>query len=381
MKKYFILTFVIAIFFSCAEQKNEGFQIEGKLIRSAGESVFLDELTPTSVQTVDTVVIDQYGKFEFSQKISEPKFYIVRVDKKNFVSLLVAPNDKLTISGDVKDLPNTYHIEGSDDSKLLEDLHYQLNTTLVKIDSLGLVYSQNKVNPKLDSIKEYLDISYNQIVADFRTYSINFVQKNCSSLAAILALSQQLDPQNYIFDPLKDMKYFKLVDDTLMTIYPNHEQVKSFHQFVSDILKQGSPLDIGMVAPAIAMRSPEDLVVSLTSLRGKYVLVDFWASWCKPCRAENPNLVRNFVKYHKLGLEIYQVSLDKTRDEWVTAIKADNLTWWHVSDLKFWDSETAKQYQVQAIPANFLLDKEGKIIAKNLRGAELGNKLQEIFQQ
>ncbi|MFT5337296.1 MAG: thiol-disulfide isomerase/thioredoxin, partial [Luteibaculaceae bacterium] len=112
---------------------------------------------------------------------------------------------------------------------------------------------------------------------------------------------------------------------------------------------------------------------------GKYVLIDFWASWCRPCRAENPNVVAMYKKYKRKGFEIYSVSLDRTKDAWVNAIKQDGLTWTHVSDLKFWQSEGAKTYGVSGIPFTVLIDKEGKIIATNIRGESLRNKMKEIF--
>ncbi|MEO1255597.1 MAG: TlpA disulfide reductase family protein, partial [Bacteroidota bacterium] len=138
-------------------------------------------------------------------------------------------------------------------------------------------------------------------------------------------------------------------------------------------------LAIGKTAPEISLQNPQGEEISLSSLRGNYVLVDFWAAWCRPCRAENPNLVRAYQKYQDENFEIMQVSLDRTRDKWLTAIQQDGLPWIHVSDLKFWRSQAALDYQVSAIPASFLIDPEGKIIAKNLRGVLLEAKLKEIF--
>jgi len=384
MKRAFLILGVVLILASCKEKKQEGFRIEGKISHSHGQVIYLEELTTNDIRPVDTAKIDPNGVFAFSGKITEPKFYLLRIDNDNFIKLLVSNDDKILVTGDAQDLPHTYKIEGTSDSKLLEELHYHLLSTLARIDSLGEVYRKNRDNPELDSISAKLDITYNKVVGEHRKYSIEFVQKNCSSLASILALSQQLEPQNYIFDAKKDLKYFKLVSDTLMTIYPNHTQVKALNSYIQEmqkIVEQHKYIDIGSMAPDISMRNEKELLVALSSLRGKYVLLDFWASWCKPCRAENPNLVKNFAKYHKLGLEIYQVSLDKTAENWKSAIESDNLKWFHVSDFKEWQSPVVKQYNVEAIPSNFLIDPNGKIVAMNLRGADLGKKLAEIYKE
>jgi peroxiredoxin len=136
----------------------------------------------------------------------------------------------------------------------------------------------------------------------------------------------------------------------------------------------------GAVAPDISLPDPDGNIQSLSSLRGKIVLLDFWAGWCGPCRRENPVLVKAYAKYHDKGFEIFQVSLDKTKESWTAAIKQDGLNWIHVSDLKFWSSPAAKLYGVESIPANFLLDKEGKIIGSNLRGEALEAELSKLFQ-
>jgi len=137
---------------------------------------------------------------------------------------------------------------------------------------------------------------------------------------------------------------------------------------------------VGAQAPEITLSDTTGTPVPLSSLRGKYVLLDFWASWCGPCRMENPNVVRMYNKYKDKGFAIYSVSLDQSKANWTKAIRNDNLTWTHVSDLKYWQSAAAQQYGVQAIPATFLLDKDGKIIAKNLRGPALEQKLEEILK-
>ncbi len=179
-----------------------------------------------------------------------------------------------------------------------------------------------------------------------------------------------------------------MVDSALFDKYSQSDAVSSLHTHVTDlkqrlenVRKRGKLLNPGSVTPEIALPTPEGDTISLYSTRGKVVLLDFWAAWCKPCRMENPNLVANYKKYHDKGFEIFQVSLDRTRDQWLKGIEDDGLgEWIHVSDLKFWNSVVVPVYYIEGIPTSFLLDREGKIIERNLRGEALGEKLEDIFK-
>ena len=152
---------------------------------------------------------------------------------------------------------------------------------------------------------------------------------------------------------------------------------KSFEKKVNKI----KSVSIGSVAPEVILSDTTGKDIALSSLRGKYILLDFWAGWCGPCRMENPNILKNYLKYKNKGFEVYQVSLDRSRSDWVNAIKKDNLIWYNVSDLKYFQSEAASIYNIDRIPKGFLLDPNGVIIAKDteLRGNRLGEKLNEIF--
>jgi thiol-disulfide isomerase/thioredoxin len=174
----------------------------------------------------------------------------------------------------------------------------------------------------------------------------------------------------------KEMASLEEIANRLAKARPNHPQVK---QFVANLQRlQG--VNEGAMAPEINLATPEGPNLALSSLRGKYVLIDFWASWCGPCRRENPNVVKTYVAYKDKGFEIYGVSLDQDRDAWLKAIEKDQLVWKHVSDLKYWSSAGAQAYQVNSIPQTFLLDKEGRILAKGLRGAALDQYLAQLFK-
>jgi peroxiredoxin len=187
-------------------------------------------------------------------------------------------------------------------------------------------------------------------------------------------------------------KYYLLVLVLLVTfacdkknekkLYDDSTSADSSHQTKTEpaVVEDSTGINVGDLAPEINLPSNKGKVISLSSLRGKIVLLDFWASWCGPCRQENPNVVKVYNKYKDKGFEIYSVSLDMDKGQWLHAIETDHLTWTHVSDLGYWNSVVVPKYQISGIPATFLLDKEGKIIARDLRGEELDKKLAEVFK-
>ena len=174
----------------------------------------------------------------------------------------------------------------------------------------------------------------------------------------------------------------------MMKLYARSETVKTLHEQVLAIVesarnKNGAEVlnPAGSDVPDIALPSPTGEIIKLSSTRGKYVLLDFWAAWCGPCRRENPNLLRAYNTYKSKGFQIYQVSLDKNKEEWTKGIEQDMLGQWiHVSDLKYWNSSVVQLYKIESIPHNLLLDRDGKVIATDLRGERLINKLAEVIK-
>jgi peroxiredoxin len=210
-------------------------------------------------------------------------------------------------------------------------------------------------------------IDYQAMIDNNKVYTKNFVNEHSNSVVSAFVLLQyatQLDESE-----LADLvgKFAPAIDKTEYVV-----QLKS-------LVQEQQKTAIGVVAPDFTMNDTEGKPIQLSSLRGKVVLVDFWAAWCGPCRQENPNVVKLYQQYHSKGFEILGVSLDRTKEDWLKAIKADNLTWIHVSDLQYWQNAAARLYGVNAIPQSFLLDKDGKIIAKGLRGEQLAKKLLELF--
>ncbi|MBE9510995.1 MAG: AhpC/TSA family protein [Bacteroidetes bacterium] len=385
MRKILILFIVVLFAASCSKS---GYKISGTLENAAGNTLILELVKTQSLENIDSVVVDASGHFEMKGELENADYFLLRKDPENFITLILEPGQQLSITGDIKSFAKNYDVTGSAGSKLIKKFHTKLDETLDKITELNNIYNENLGSPDMAEIVKDLQERSKKILEEQKDYSTEFVRNNVGSLASVLVLYQQISPQYNLFDPMKDYKYFCMVDSAIFDKYSQSDAALSLHSHVTNIKQRLEKirekeelLNPGSLTPEIALPTPEGDTIKLSSTRGKIVLLDFWAAWCQPCRTENPNLVANYKTYHDKGFEIFQVSLDQTRDQWLKGIEDDKLGGWiHVSDLKYWNSVVVPAYYIEGIPANFLLDKEGKIIARNLRGEALSNKLKEILE-
>ena len=385
MRKILILFIVVLFAASCSKN---GYKISGTLENAAGDTLILEMVKTQSLERVDSAVVDASGQFEMKGELEYADYFLLKKDPKNLITLILEPGQQLIINGDLKNFAKNYDVTGSTGSKLIKEFNTNLDETLDKLKELNKIYYDSLGSLNMaEIVKDLQERSY-IILEEQKDFSTEFVRNNVGSLASLLVLYQQISPQHNVFDPIEDYEYFFMVDSAIFDKYSQSDAAISLHNHVTnlkdrieEIRNREELTSPGSFSPEIALPTPEGDTIKLSSTRGKIVLLDFWAAWCKPCRDENPNLVANYKKYHDMGFEIFQVSLDQTRDQWVKGIEDDKLEEWiHVSDLKYWNSVVVPAYFIEGIPTNFLLDKEGKIIAKNLRGKDLSNKLKEIFE-
>jgi len=361
---------VAIIFTGCDKEKvvsPSGTYIEGYIEGiQGGELILVQSLMSNSIETVDTIIPDADGCFTVGPNIPKIGFYRIFINNNNFVNLILEPNDTLLFSANVEDLEGSYVIEGNEEAQKLKELNDMLNAYVDKIDSLnnlvGIAKSQQYYNEVafLMSAQEELQMNTGKKMRAF-------VVGNSTYLASLSAV-QKLDPDG-------DFELFVKVKDDLEPKIGGTE----LHKGLSDQIAVWKKAQIGSEMLDITLNNPEGEPIKLFEQLGEITLVDFWASWCRPCRGENPNIVKAYEKYKSKGFTVVGVSLDEDAELWKRAIKQDNLTWTHMSDLKLWNSAVVAQYNISSVPASFLVDKNGKILAKNLRGAALDLKLMQLL--
>jgi len=387
MCRYLSLLILISAFLPGC--KNRTVEITG-ILESArpGEYLFIQELKSNKLVNVDSAIVPIDGSFEFTLKIDFPSFYLLKINQNNFLTMLLEPGEKIKMTSHFDSLNYPSVVMGSKGTKLLADYNKTVLKTINKVKVLSEIHDRNLGRSDFAFLVDSLDNAGDAYLAEMNTFTKNYIDNNLPSLTTLVVLYSQLAPGVYIMNPEKDLGYFEKVDSVLYNKYPAYDPVITLHNQVKDMIayfdsqKMASAVsEEKREAPEIALPGPEGDTITLSSTRGSYVLLDFWASWCQPCRAENPNLVRAYTLYHNRGFQIYQVSLDKTREAWVKGIEDDKLgKWIHVSDLKYWSSSVVPLYGIESIPANYLLDSEGRIIASNLRGDALQRKLEELFK-
>jgi peroxiredoxin len=371
-----VLSMTLLGFSTMAQQlAPKEFTVSGKVKNGAkGEKVILlkSSANGSSVK-LDSTVMAADGSFTIKgTELDRGSFFSLNIADRQRVILLVEGGEQFNVLADgtgkdSKGNGGKAQVTGSKNMEYYAQVDDLMKNFAAKVTVWNEEYA--KAEEKKDT-KKIEEIQQNFAKADQERLGTirKWIPEMGISLVALFTANNFLTPEN-------DLEVLKKLAEQYDQVQPTPTLAKGF---IGQI-KRVAGLAVGEVAPDFTLNSPEGKPVALSSLRGKFVLIDFWASWCGPCRMENPNVVRMYDKFKDKGFDIFGVSLDDNEKAWKTAIERDKLKWLHGSELKKWNSGVAQAYGVNAIPATFLLDKDGKIIAKNLRGPALETKLTELL--
>ncbi|GAB5538149.1 MAG: TlpA disulfide reductase family protein [Salibacteraceae bacterium] len=347
------------------EYERAPIRISGRVIGAQNAPIYLQIVESKGVRGLDTITAGPNGEYSFEYTAEIPQYYRVGMNEQNSFYLILAPGESAVANAKAANMFKSFEIvEGPEESYRMKEM----NGITGMADSINMILQAAQMNKDQNMLQSAIN-EYENVNARLQREIKAFIKRKPASLSSLAAL------QNLNFDT--EFDYYLEVINALDGIADGNDIYDNMKTQILEMKR----VAVGAIAPEIKMSQPNGEVISLSELteKNEYVLIDFWASWCGPCRRENPNVKRVYDIYHEKGFEILGVSLDKAMQPWLKAIGQDGLEWRHVSDLKYWQSSVVKDYQITGIPLTVLVDKDRRIIAKNLRGEALEIKLAQLL--
>lgn len=381
---YLIIIIMLIGGFACSSRQTE---ISGIIEGGAGTSLSLEKLNVNQTALIDSLEVNSNGAFSVRFKLEEPELLILKNSQGKIISLLVSPGDKISLETSEGAFEKSYLVEGSPESEGIRSMVIHLESTRVEMDSLQMLAAKiaNPEDPRMENVRS----SYAQAIIRQKRFTIDYIVKHMTSLSSVYALYQKYDEETLVLNLDNDLQYFKTVADSLKNIYPDAALTKSL---LADIdrretnYREQSQLNTlmdmageatGMLDLSIPDREGEE--IALSSLKGKVVLVTFWASGNIASIEALLELQSTYKKYHNSGFEVYAISMDNNKVNWMSAIDFNEFKWINVSELSYPNSKAAVLYNVSSLPTNFIQNREGDIVGKNLYGKTLETWLDNLI--
>jgi peroxiredoxin len=364
---------------SCA---GDSARIEGQFLGSAGKNIYLERVVPGNTAVIDSVTADERGDFRFKVALADkqPTIFNLRYEGE-LVPLIIAPRQRVRVSS-FGDMAHSYKVSGSPESEQVSRLHTIMTSGLGRLDSISYLLATTALEG--EQRRELAQAYYKEYYRTKRE-QIGFIVENSANLAGVYALYQRLPGDEVLFNGDSDFVYYQMVADSVEQRYPTSRYVVALRrelegrsaqrELQNKLNEEISEADF----PEIEMPDMYGQRVRLSSLAGKVIVLDFWASQLADSRINNAELKELYGEYGERGLAIYQVSLDTSKSQWVTAVQEQKLPWTTVCDFKGAATVGAKLYNIGAVPANFVIDREGNIVGRDLWGDALARKIKELL--
>lgn len=371
--------------FSCTSTRTE---INGLITGGEEISLTLERLDVNRTEVVDSVLTAKDGSFSIKLGMENPELYILKNEQGALINLLVMPGDRITVNSSLDSFGSTYEIKGSEESEGIRKLVEQLDQTRQTLDSLQAVAGTigDPENPQFDLVKN----TYAQAIIKQKRFTIAYLVEHMGSLSSVYALYQKYDDENLVLNLQNDLQYFKAVADSLENTYPNSSLTLSLSADIEqrelafeeetkfNTLLEMADVESGLLDLSIPDRDGNE--IALSSLEGKVVLISFWASGNSPSIQAMLQLQSTYNKYHNRGFEVYAISLDNNKINWMNAIDFNEFNKWiNVSELSFPESKAALLYNITQLPTNFLINRNGDIVGKNIFGRTLDTWLDNLI--
>jgi peroxiredoxin len=367
-------------------QNNNTFTVKGVIREPQKKAVVLNRVDVNRLILIDSSKITRNGSFKFKIKSTGPEFYQLGYSDSDFITLIGEPREKIKVTFNGKNTSGDYTVTGSKGSEDVRMLDMQLAMAKRKLDSLRVVYIDASEKPGFDEKKPRIENEYSDILNDLRKKNIEFIISNTRSMASLKAVYQRIDDNTYVLYEPRDLQYMKIVSDSLGRYYPGSKNVKALAE---DLKKELTQMYSNQIRN-MASKSPEVKLdpnlkdingtrISLSSLRGKVVLLTFWSIESKDCIAENLQFRDIYNTFNKKGLEIYQINLDESEQKWKDEVRFDELPWISTREDDPLNPINARLFNVSTLPTNYLFDRDGAIIGSNLHGRSLQIRLNQLF--